>query len=319
MGLADRNFEMVDTNGITLRCVVEGDGPLVILMHGAPQCWYLWRHQIDPLVDQGWRVCVPDQRGYGMSDCPPHVTDYGIRDLCADIDGLATALGHDDYVLGIHDWGAIVGWNVALLYPERVRAILGLSIPYVRDPRWPAWCTQEYWGDRFFYWAYYFTDVGRAEREMEADLRTYLLRMYYGASGDHDFRADPRGATTFLELMPPAPTELPSWLTEEDLDYYVEMFEHSGTRGSINWYRNLPMLLADTAELEGVRIPQPTRFVMGSKDAAQYFLDPAGQGERFEDLRDEIIIEGAGHWLQLEATERLNELMLEFYAEFVSA
>ena len=125
--LADRNFEMIETNGIRLRCVVEGDGPLVILMHGAPQCWYLWRHQIDPLLQQGWRVCVPDQRGYGMSDCPPDVGDYGILDLCADIDGLATALGHDDYVLGIHDWGAIAGWQIALLAPETAATGSGLD------------------------------------------------------------------------------------------------------------------------------------------------------------------------------------------------
>ena len=315
--LADRNFEMIETNGIRLRCVVEGDGPLVILMHGAPQCWYLWRHQIDPLLQQGWRVCVPDQRGYGMSDCPPDVGDYGILDLCADIDGLATALGHDDYVLGIHDWGAIAGWNVALLYPDRVRAVLGLSIPYLRDPNWPQMCTQEYWGERFFYWAYYMQEVGLAEREMEADLRSYLLRMYIGASGDHDFRPDSRAATQFLDLMPPAPEQLPSWLTREDMDYYVEMYERSGTRGSINWYRNLPTLLSDTAHLEGVKIPQPVRFILGSKDPAQFFLKPAGQGERFADLRDEIVIEGAGHWLQLEATEELNRLMLEFFAEFV--
>ena len=69
MGLADRNFQTIHTNGVNLRCVVEGEGPLIILMHGWPQCWYLWRHQIDPLIEQGWKVCVPDQRGYGMSDC----------------------------------------------------------------------------------------------------------------------------------------------------------------------------------------------------------------------------------------------------------
>ena len=96
MGLADRNFEIIHTNGVNLRCVVEGDGPLIILMHGWPQCWYLWRHQIDPLIEQGWKVCVPDQRGYGMSDCPPDVHDYKIKTLCADIDGLATALGYDE-------------------------------------------------------------------------------------------------------------------------------------------------------------------------------------------------------------------------------
>jgi len=179
-------------------------------------------------------------------------------------------------------------------------------------------CTQEYWGDRFFYWAYYMQEVGLAEREMESDLRSYLLRMYLGASGDTDFRPDARKAKTFLDLMPPEPEELPKWLTSEDLDYYVEMYERSGVRGSVNWYRNLPTLLSDTAQLEGVKVPQPTRFIIGSKDPAQYFLRPQGQAERFVDLRDEIVIEGVGHWLQLEATEQLNALMLEFFAEFVS-
>ena len=114
------------------------------------------------------------------------------------------------------------------------------------------------------------------------------------------------------------PDELPSWLTEDDLDYYVEMFDRSGARGPVNWYRNIPLLLADTAELDGVKIPQPTRFVIGSRDATRHFNPPEGQAERFEDLRDQIVINGAGHWLQLEATDQLNELMLDFYAEFVT-
>ena len=151
MSAQDRHFESIETNGIRLRTVVEGDGPLVILMHGFPQCWYLWRNQIDPLVAAGWRVAVPDQRGYGGSDCPPNVEDYGILDLAADIDGLATALGHDSYCLMIHDWGAIAGHHVALLYPERVRAVMTLSVPYVRDPLWADMCRQEFHGDQFFY------------------------------------------------------------------------------------------------------------------------------------------------------------------------
>ena len=81
----DRNFEMVDTNGVNLRTVVEGDGPLVVLLHGWPQTWYLWRHQIDPLVEAGYRVAVPDQRGYGGSSCPDDIDAYDIRTLAADV------------------------------------------------------------------------------------------------------------------------------------------------------------------------------------------------------------------------------------------
>ena len=114
----DRNFEMVETNGVRLRTVVEGKGPLVILLHGWPQCWYLWRHQIDPLVEAGFKVAVPDQRGFGGSDRPPAIADYNIRTLAADIAGIARALGHDGFRLIGHDWGCVVAWNTALLHEE---------------------------------------------------------------------------------------------------------------------------------------------------------------------------------------------------------
>ena len=88
---------MLETNGVTLRTVVEGDGPLLVLLHGFPQCWYLWRNQIDPLVEAGYKVAVPDQRGYGGSSCPPEVSDYNIRELAADVAGLPSALGYDEF------------------------------------------------------------------------------------------------------------------------------------------------------------------------------------------------------------------------------
>ena len=94
--MQNRHFEMIETNGVRLRTVVEGDGPLVILLHGWPQCWYLWRHQITPLVEAGYKVAVPDQRGYGASSKPEAIEAYNILELTADIDGLASALGYED-------------------------------------------------------------------------------------------------------------------------------------------------------------------------------------------------------------------------------
>ena len=127
--MQNRNFQMIDTNGVRLRTVVEGDGPLVILLHGFPQCWYLWRHQIDPLVEAGFQVAVPDQRGYGGSDRPEAVDAYNIVDLSNDVAGLATALGHEQFLVVGHDWGAPVAWHTALLHAERVKAVAGLSVP----------------------------------------------------------------------------------------------------------------------------------------------------------------------------------------------
>jgi len=112
--MKQRNFQMIKTNGVTLRAVVEGSGPLVILLHSFPQCWYLWRHQIDPLVAAGFQVAVPDQRGYGGSDEPPSIEAYDIVELSRDIAGLATALGHEHFIVVGHDWGAPVAWHTAL-------------------------------------------------------------------------------------------------------------------------------------------------------------------------------------------------------------
>ena len=132
--MKERNFESIKTNGVTLRTVVEGKGPLVVLLHGFPQCWYLWRHQIDPLIDAGFQVAVPDQRGYGGSDRPEPIEAYNIIELTNDVAGLASALGHEQFIAVGHDWGAPVAWHTALLHPKRVRAVVGMSVPYVRGP-----------------------------------------------------------------------------------------------------------------------------------------------------------------------------------------
>lgn len=317
MGLRNRNFEIIETNGIRLRTVVEGEGPLLILMHGFPQCWYLWRNQIDPLIAAGWRVAVPDQRGYGGSDCPPAVEDYGIRDLAADIDGLATALGYDEYCLMIHDWGAIAGHHVALLYPDRVRAVVTLSVPYVRDPLWAEMCKQEFHGDNFFYWAH-FQQPNLIEAELEQNLRRNLRAMIWGGSGDGpepEMQPKPK-ESRFLEPMLTPPEKLPSWITEEDIDYYVEQYARTGFGPSVNWYRNIPRLHALTPELDGVKIKAPTYFMQGTRDAVQFFIPSEGLADRHEDLRAMVPVEGAGHWLPMEAPQIVNEHAIRFLAEF---
>src|SRR6516165_4760435 len=120
VGMGKHSFRMMKTNGITLRVVVEGDGPLLLLLHGFPQCWYLWRHQIDELVAAGYQVAVPDQRGYGGSDKPAELEAYDAEEFVADVVGIADALGHETFTLVTHDFGAVIGWDIAVLHPERV-------------------------------------------------------------------------------------------------------------------------------------------------------------------------------------------------------
>ena len=111
------------TNGIRVRAAVEGTGPLVILVHGWPELWYSWRHQIKPLAAAGYRVVAPDVRGYGGSDKPHAIEAYDMATIMADVVGLIDALGEEQAILVGHDWGAPIVWNTAALHPTRVRAV----------------------------------------------------------------------------------------------------------------------------------------------------------------------------------------------------
>jgi pimeloyl-ACP methyl ester carboxylesterase len=313
--MKERNFQLIETNGIRLRTVVEGNGPLVILLHGFPQCWYLWRHQIAPLIEAGFQVAAPDQRGYGGSDRPEKVEAYNIIELTGDVVGLSRALGHEQFIVVGHDWGAPVAWHTALLHPERVRAVAGMSVPYTRG-RVGAFTRQENFGDNFWYMVY-FQQPGVAEAELEADTRKSLRTIYFAVSGDAPdgswFVRKPSTAKLLDGMIDPE--RLPAWLSEEDLEYYVAQFEQSGFRGPLNWYRNIDNNLELTPQLENLKIEQPSFFIAGVKDPVLQF----GGGLRMEqmdnwltDMRGKVFIEGAGHWVQLERPTEVNQALLEF-------
>lgn len=313
--MKQRNFRMIETNGIRLRTVVEGEGPLVILLHGFPQCWYLWRHQIDPLVEAGFQVAVPDQRGYGGSDRPPAINDYNIRTLAADVAGIAPALGHKQFILIGHDWGCVAAWNTALLHQDTCRAVMGLSVPFWRMG---ASTVNPPGMDNQFWYIRYFQQPGVAEAELERDLERSLLSIYYTISAD----APPASFMKQLEHPKTSgvldamltPKQLPPWLTREDLDYYVAQYKVSGFRGPINWYRNIPTNNSITPELETKRFIQPAAFAAGAQDDVLLF-DPNWRTsftKAFDDLRFIELVEGAGHWVQMEKPKETTALILRF-------
>jgi len=313
--MQERDFRMVETNGIRLRTVVAGSGPLVILLHGFPQCWYLWRHQIDPIVAAGFQVAVPDQRGYGGSDRPEPIEAYNIIELTRDVAGLADTLNHAQFIVVGHDWGAPVAWHTALLYPERVRAVAGMSVPYTRWPAGTMTC-QENFGDRFWY-IVYFQEPGVAEAELEADIAKSLRMTYFSISGDapEKLLVQPKPKTAqFLDGLID-PDSLPPWLTQADLDYYVAQYETSGFRGPLNWYRNIDRNAGLTTPLASAKIEQPSLFIAGTRDPVLSFggggmLD--AMGRYVTDLRGKVLVEGAGHWVQMERPDDVNQALLDF-------
>jgi pimeloyl-ACP methyl ester carboxylesterase len=318
--MPQRQFELIPTNGIRLRCAIEGDGPLAILVHGWPESWYSWRHQIPMVRDAGYRVVVPDVRGYGGSDKPEAVEAYDMASMIGDVLGLIDHFGGKQAVLIGHDWGAPIVWNTTALHPDRVIAVAALSVPY--SPRGKI-SSIELWrqlyAGRFFY-QLYFQEPGKAETEFEADVRTALRKLYYGGSGDIPrsmFRIDKSPEARMLDSLPDPPL-LPGWLTDQDLDYYVAQFERSGFRGPLNRYRNQHRDWEHLTALERARITRPACFIAGSRDGVLRFVPGVDLVENMkrwvDDLRTCEIIEGAGHWIQQERPREVNALLGKFLA-----
>jgi pimeloyl-ACP methyl ester carboxylesterase len=312
------DLQMIDTGAARLRVAIAGEGPLIVLVHGFPESWYSWRHQIPALADAGFRVAAPDVRGYGGSDRPHSIDAYTIEQLSGDIAGLIAALGARQAVVVGHDWGAPIAYGTALRHPERVRAVAGLSVPYLgRGPVPGIELFRKIYQDRFFY-QLYFQEPGVAETELEADIRISLRKFYYGSSGEarkiNDRVANPTGAGLLDRLVDPA--SFPSWLTEADLDYYVSQFRDSGFRGPLNRYRNSERDFEDMAVVDGRRLAQPSAFLAGSLEPVLGMIPGVDMVERMraqcDDLRLVKVIDGAGHWLQQERPAEVNDALLEF-------
>src|SRR5437660_4961859 len=224
--MAELKHRTIDTNGIRMHIAEQGTGPLVVLCHGFPESWYSWRHQLAALADAGFHAVAPDMRGYGRTDRPAEIEAYTLLHLVGDMVGLLDALGETSAVIAGHDWGAPVAWHAALLRPDRFRAVIGLSVPYIpRRPGRPT-ATMPQNDDAQFY-QLYFQTPGVAEAELERDVRVTIRRLLYSASGDRARDASGAGPTRevgmverqggFLSRMAD-PGSLPPWLTEADVD-----------------------------------------------------------------------------------------------------
>jgi pimeloyl-ACP methyl ester carboxylesterase len=300
-----------------------GEGPLVLLCHGFPESWYSWRHQLVALAEAGYHAVAPDMRGYGKTDAPEPVEAYTLFHLVGDMTALLDALGEREAVIVGHDWGALVAWTAALVRPDRFRAVVGMSVPFLpRLPVKPTDMMRAAAGDRFFY-VLYFQEPGRAEAELDPRAPEMMRNMLHTVSGD----VDPAHFKKMLELPKTAgfldsltaPEKQPAWLRTADLAHYVEQFERTGFRGGLNWYRNFDRNWELLAPFADRKVTVPALFVGGLRDAVVTGPELAGPGPGVqmlgmfcEDLRGTVLIEGAGHWNQQETPEETNAALLEF-------
>lgn len=309
-------------NGIRLHCVEAGEGPLVLLVHGFPESWYSYRHQLHALAAAGYRAVAIDVRGYGRSSKPTAIEAYRMVQKVRDNVALVKALGEEQAVVVGHDWGAPIAWNSALLRPDVFRAVVGLSVPFspAGDTR-PSTAFRMMGGAEEFY-IEYFQEPGRAEAELDADVRRWLLGFYFSASGD---APPPEPGKGTVATVPHGakmsdrfsyPEQMPVWMSEDDLDVYVGEFERSGFTGGLNRYRNVDRDWEDLSTFSGRAIEVPSMFIGGDRDGPTIWGMPSI--ERFPTtlpkLYKSVILPGCGHWTQQERPAEVNELLVEFLA-----
>jgi pimeloyl-ACP methyl ester carboxylesterase len=314
------NFQIIETNGIRLRAAVGGSGPLVVLVHGFPESWYSYRYQLEALQAAGFSFAAIDVRGYGGSDKPEAIEAYSLSSLAADVAGVIAALGGGPAILIGHDWGAPIVWTTALLHRAQVRAVVGMSVPYLGQPPRPlVEIYRALYRDRFFY-QLYFQTPGVAEAELEADIPLSLRKTYYSASGDIEphmqgLVGHKAADAKFLDGLPD-PDPLPAWLSAEDLAYYAEQFRAGGFRGPLNRYRNSERDWSELAHLADEKITQPALFIAGERDPVLRFIPGRnladGMDKFYTDLRGKLLIPKVGHWVQQEAPAAVNAALIDF-------
>jgi pimeloyl-ACP methyl ester carboxylesterase len=318
--------QVADARGTRIHYVEEGSGPLVLLVHGFPESWYSWRHQLPVIAEAGFRAAAIDVRGYGRSSAPLEVEAYGMLQHVSDNLGVVEALagrGSPAIIIG-HDWGAPIAACSALLRPDIFTAVAMLSVPY-RPPggRRPteafAELGRQAGQDEEFYISY-FQEPGRAEREAEIDVRSWLLGFYVAASAD-GARPEPGAGTiatvargTMLRDRFPAPGPLPGWLTEDDLEFYTGEFERTGFRGALNRYRNVDRDWQDLQPWRGAPIRVPSLFIGGEKDGpTRWGARAIGRfPDTLPDLRGSHILPGCGHWVQQERPDEVSRLLVDW-------
>jgi pimeloyl-ACP methyl ester carboxylesterase/ketosteroid isomerase-like protein len=312
-GMGEPRF--VDVNGIRMGYYEAGEGSAVVLMHGWPELAYSWRAQIPALAKAGYRAIAPDQRGFGITDCPPKVEDYDIANLSADLIGLLDALEIERAIWCGHDWGALLAWQMPLLYPDRTAAVIGLNAPFVpRLPIEPINLLRSAFGEMMY--VIQFQEPGVVEGLLDQQVdRFFRTQMRAGGLTRAQYEALPREVRNLDFLSPfrePEPESLPGdpILSDEERAVFVEAFERTGFGPGINWYRNLTRNWEASLGVEQ-HSTAPSLMISGDED---FVLPPSlsdGMEAYFPDLERKVITD-CGHWTQQEAPEEVNRLIIDW-------
>lgn len=299
----------LEANRIRLRFFEAGSGPAVVFCHGFPEMALSWRHQVEAVAEAGYRAIALDMRGHGASDRPQDLAAYAVTQTVGDVIALLDHLGIDRAVMVGHDAGTTTAYHAALMRPDRIRGVMGLSVPYL--PRGHLSLTEAFAGKAppGFYMGY-FQEPGVAERDLEHDVDATLRRLFYANSGENPqapimMCADDRGLVATL-AAPEGPME---FMPEAILEQYVASWRRTGFSGALNGYRVFDLNWELTAPWAGMPLPVPSAFVGGSADIVLSF---PGFLEAATAMGKSTLIDGAGHWIQAERPAEVNAALLRF-------
>ncbi|XP_072975929.1 epoxide hydrolase 1-like [Typha angustifolia] len=306
----------VEVNGIAMHVAEKGDGPAVLLLHGFPEIWYSWRHQIVGLADAGYRAIAPDLRGYGDTSAPPDVASYTVFHLVGDLVALLDALDLPQVALVGHDWGALVAWYFCKFRPDRVKSLVNLSVSYW--PRNPKVKTVQHFRNLYGdgYYICRFQEPGAAEAEFASIGTKLVFKKIFTVRDPGPSSLSKEGLGSDDQLS------LPAWLTEDDIDYFVTKFDKCGFTGGINYYRCFDLNWELTAPWSGKQIEVPTKYIVGDLDLTyhypgiQDYIHKGGFKKDVPLLQEVVVMEGVGHFIQQEKAQEVTDHIIEFINKF---
>ncbi|MBA0637393.1 hypothetical protein Godav_005429 [Gossypium davidsonii] len=309
---------MVKVNGINIHIAEKGEGPVILFLHGFPELWYSWRHQILALSSMGYRAVAPDLRGYGDSDAPDSVESYTCFHVIGDLVELINVVDPDEgkvFVVG-HDWGAILGWYLCMFRPDKVKALVNLSVPFLRShpENKPIGFWRSYYGSDHYISR--FQEYGEIEGEFAEIGVERVLKGYLS-----DFPVLLPKGKLFKRPIDEENT-LPCWLSEEEANYYVTKFQKTGFTGPLNFYRNLNRNWELLKPWVGSKIKTPAKFIMGDKDLVygvpgmKDYIHNGGFQEDVPSLQQVVVMEGVGHFINMEKPDEINQYIYDFFTQF---
>ncbi|MEO1288409.1 MAG: alpha/beta hydrolase [Chloroflexota bacterium] len=305
------NPTVISVNGVELEVFEAGQqnvGKPIVLCHGWPEHAFSWRYQVPALVEAGYHVIIPNQRGYGNSSRPVDVTAYDIEHLTGDLVALLDHYGYDDATFVGHDWGANVVWRLTILHPSRVNAVIALAVPYQArgDRPWIEMMEEFFGGD--YYFVHFNRQPGVADAILDENTDQFLRNMFR-KNVPHQA---PEHGMAMINLARTKEALGEPIMSERELAVFVAAFQSTGFTGSINWYRNLDRnwhLLADVNPI----IQQPALMIYGDQDVIP----------KSPNLTDfvpnvEVVSLDCGHWVQQEKPHETNQVILSWLEQQAS-